>query len=130
MRIEYADLLADFNSRLNVLTLGFQEEEQAAFTVDDKTNVHFGAELLLSGAAGMTWALRAGLHQDEDNRIRSDFAPGGFGLGSNGNFPGRDDETHYSLGLGAVINEKFQVDGAADFSDLGDEFVVSIIYSF
>jgi long-subunit fatty acid transport protein len=129
VRIEYSDLLEGFNSRLNVLTFGFVEEEQAAFTVDDQTNLHLGGEYLL-GEKGVTWAVRAGLHQDKDNRIRSDFEPGGFGLGSNDNFPGRSDVTHISVGAGAVINERFQVDAAADHSDLVDEFVVSLIYSF
>jgi hypothetical protein len=130
VRIEYGDLMEGFNSRLNVLTLGFIEESEAAFTVDDQTNLHFGAEYLLQGSKGITWAVRAGLHEDKDNRIRSNFEPGGFGLGSNDNFPGRDDEMHYAVGLGTVLNERFQVDAAADFSDLVDEFVVSIIYSF
>lgn len=130
VKIAYSDLLEGFNSRLNILTFGFPEEEQAAFTVDDQTNLHVGGEYLLPQRGETTWALRAGFHQDKDSRIRADFAPGDFGLGSNDNFPGRDDDDHYSAGVGVVLNQRFQIDATADFSDFGTEAVVSFIYSF
>ena len=56
-----------------------------------------------------------------DGDDRADFAPGGFGLGSNDNFPGRDDEDHYSLGIGVVLDTRFQIDATVDFSDAGNE---------
>ncbi len=130
VKITYSDLLEGFNSRLNILTFGFPEEEQAAFTVDDQTNLHVGAEYLLPQKGTTTWVIRAGFHQDKDSRIRADFAPGDPGLGSNENFPGREDDQHYSAGIGVVLNQRFQIDATADFSDFGTEAVVSFIYSF
>ncbi len=130
-RISYSDLLDGFNSRLNVLTAGFQNESDAAFTVDDQTNLHVGVEYTLPVIGENTIVLlRVGYHQDKDNRVRSDFAPGGFGLGSNDNFPGAEDDDHYSLGVGLVIGNNFQLDAAADFSDRGTEGVFSLIYKF
>jgi long-subunit fatty acid transport protein len=130
-RISYSDLLKGFNSRLNILTAGFQNESDATFTVDDQTNLHFGAEYMLPAIGeGTIVLLRAGYHQDKDNRVRSDFAPGGFGLGSNDNFPGAPDNNHYSLGAGVVVGNSFQLDAAADFSDRGSEAVLSLIYKF
>lgn len=128
--ISYSDLLDGFNSRLNVLTAGFVSESDAAFTVDDQTNLHFGAEYTLALERGALVLLRAGFHQDKDNRIRSDFAPGGFGLAGNENFPASEDTDHYSLGVGLVVGNNFQLDVAADLSDSGTEGVVSLIYKF
>jgi len=131
VNISYSDLMEGFNSRLNLLTVGFATEQAAAFTLDDQTNIHFGSEAvfpLKNKQAAVI--LRAGTHQDKDSRLRSDFATGGFGLGSNENFPGREDEVHYSLGLGFVFGNNLQIDTAADFSDLGTEGVVSMIYKF
>jgi long-subunit fatty acid transport protein len=131
VHLEYSDLTEGFNSRLNVLTAGFETEEAAAFTIDDQTNLHLGAEYLLRAQPARTQVLlRGGAHQDKDNRLRSDFAPGGFGLGSNDTFPGRDDVTHYSVGLGIVAGNHFQLDTAVDFSELGTEGVLSWIYKF
>ena len=131
VNISYGDLMQGFNSRLNVLTVGFGSEEDAAFTLDDQTNVHYGSEAVFAlPGRETTLILRAGYHQDKDSRLRSSFAAGGFGLGSNANFPGREDEDHYSVGLGVVLGNNFQLDSAADFSDLGTEGVLSLIYKF
>jgi len=130
-RIAYSDLLEGFNSRLNILTAGFQSDSDAAFTVDDQTNLHFGVEYTLPVIGESTIVLlRAGYHQDKDNRVRSEFAPGGFGLGSNDNFPGAEDDDHYSVGAGVVVGNNFQLDAAADFSNRGTEAVLSLIYKF
>lgn len=131
VNIAYSDLLDDFNSRLNVLTAGFENESDASFTVDDQTNLHVGAEYRLPAFRdNMLVFLRAGYHQDKDNRIRSDFVPGGFGLGSNDNFPAGRDYDHFSLGFGLVVGNDFQLDAGADRSDRGTEGVVSLIYKF
>lgn len=129
-RIAYTGLLDGFNSRLNVLTAGFVTESDAVFTVEDQTNFHFGAEYTFSLGQGALILLRAGFHEDKDNRVRSDFAPGGFGLASNDNFPPSQDTDHYSLGAGLVVGNNFQLDIAADIADTGTEGVVSLIYKF
>jgi len=131
VNIGYSDLMQGFNSRLNVLTVGFATEADAAFTLDDQTNIHFGSEAVFAlPNKRAAVILRTGTHQDKDSRLRSDFAPGGFGLGENKNFPGRKDEIHYSLGIGLVFGNNLQIDTAADFSELGTEGVVSLIYKF
>jgi len=131
VNIGYSDLMQGFNSRLNVLTVGFATEADAAFTLDDQTNIHFGSEAVFAlPNKRAAVILRTGTHQDKDSRLRSDFAPGGFGLGENKNFPGRKDEIRYSLGIGLVFGNNLQIDTAADFSELGTEGVVSLIYKF
>ncbi|MCP3980197.1 MAG: hypothetical protein GY716_12905 [bacterium] len=130
-RIEYGDLVEGFDSRLNVLTAGFGSEEDASFTLDDQTNLHLGAEYILPlENKTRRILLRAGFHEDRDNRLRSDFEPGGFGLGSNDNFPGRDDLSHYSLGVGLVLGNNIQLDAAIDLSEIATEGVISMIYKF
>lgn len=129
--VTYSNLLDGYNSRLNVLTVGWETEEEAAFTVDDQTNVHVGVEYVFADVReGLSLAFRAGAHQDKDSRLRSDFAPGGFGLAENANFPPGRDHTHFSLGLGIVAGEGFQVDIGVDGSEESTEAVVSMILKF
>jgi long-subunit fatty acid transport protein len=129
--IWYSDLVDDFNSRLNVLTVGWATEEEAAFTVDDATNLHFGVEYALPTDPGKTgWDLRFGYRQDKDSRIRSNFAPGGFGLASNENFPPGEDLDHFTAGVGVVFGKSFQLDAAVDYSSDAVEAVTSFIVRF
>jgi hypothetical protein len=131
VRIQWTDLLAGFNSRLNLLTVGWESEAEAAFTVDDQTNLHLGAEILVSDRAEKRWVVRTGLHQDRDHRIRADFPDGetGFGLANNATFPAGEDQNHFAVGFGFVLR-KLQLDAAADFSDTTTEAVVSLTFEF
>ena len=128
--IRYENLVEGFNSRLNVLTAGFENESDASFTIDNQTNLHLGAEYVFRPGGGTQVLLRGGYHQDKDNRLRASFAPGGFGVGSSDNFPGRGNVDHYSLGLGVVVGNHLQLDTALDHSEFGIEGVLSWIYKF
>ncbi|HKY32582.1 MAG TPA: UPF0164 family protein [Candidatus Polarisedimenticolia bacterium] len=129
--IRYSMLLESFNARLNLLTVFFDPESEAAFTIDDVLNLHVGGEYRLPAIRqDLHLALRAGWHQDKDNRLRSNFEDGGIGLASNENFPGRESENHFALGLGLVKGNRFQLDIAADLSEPGTELVMSLTYMF
>lgn len=131
VRVAWSDLLRGFNSRLNVLTIGWETEEQAAFVVDDQTDLHVGVQYDLP-STGPRWSLRGGFHTSKDNRIRADFPEGdsGFGLGSNANFAAGRDANHYSLGVGLVLNSVLQLDFAGDVSRNTLEVVTSLTYRF
>jgi len=152
-RIEYEDLLDGFTSGMNVLTFKDcntsncspnNNHPGAKFVVEDRTEVHLGAEYIFTIGANPL-AVRLGLYTDPDNRVRADFEEhtlSTFGffpanpqdgqsiLSTNDSFPERDDELHITAGAGIVIQERFQVDVAVDFSDIADQYVLSSIYRF
>ena len=78
------------------------------------------------------FALRAGLWQEEDHRIAFQGAPDSS-LAERSTallfFEG-DDELHVTLGLGIVFGEVFQLDAAADLSDLADTYSLSGVVRF
>ncbi|HEY3176653.1 MAG TPA: outer membrane protein transport protein [Candidatus Polarisedimenticolia bacterium] len=152
-RIEYEDLLEGFTSGLNILTFkdcneahcspAGEEHPGARFVTEDRTEVHFGAEYIFTVGANPL-AVRAGYYTDPDNRIRAEFEEhdlttlGGISTIPDGtsifardeSFPARDDESHVTVGAGMVIQERFQIDVALDFSDIADQYVLSTIYRF
>jgi len=127
-RVTYSDLMEGFNSRLNLLTVFFTSDEEAAFTIEDATNLLFGGEYRFGEQTRVS--LRAGWHQDHSSRLQSDFAPGGIGLASNENFPGRGNVDHYSAGVGITFKNQLMLDLAVDWSSLGTEAVSSLTYRF
>lgn len=128
--VTWSSLVEGYNSRLNILTVGWQSEEEASFTVDDQTNLHFGVEYVLAQSSKNMWAIRGGYYQERDNRLRADFPDGefGYGLANNATFPEGEDENHYSLGLGIVIGDRFQMDLGAEASSSTFEAVWSLTY--
>lgn len=130
-RIAYSDLLEGFQSRMNVLTF-FRPPDNAAFTVDDQTNLHFGAEYVITKKS-VPIALRLGWHQDKDGSIRANFdeaSGGGFLFSNNDTFPGRGDLNHATAGVGLVFGNNFQLDTAIDYSSDTLEAVASFIHRF
>jgi long-subunit fatty acid transport protein len=126
VHIKYSDLLDGFQGGLNVLTLF---DPAANFTVDDADEFHVGAEYVFS-AGTVPLAVRAGAFSDHNSRIFADFAGGGSSFSTNESFPERDTEIHYTLGTGVVVKERFQIDAAADFSGIANEYVLSTIFRF
>jgi long-subunit fatty acid transport protein len=93
-------------------------------TIDDGNEIHLGAEYAFFQTNPVV-AVRFGGWLDPDHRIRGDdtsevsrafFQPG-------------DDEIHYAVGVGVAFKQ-FQIDLAADFSDLVDTIALSAIFSF
>ncbi len=85
--------------------------------ISDGVNYHFGVEKVipLSGEFLNVLTLRGGAFTVEDHD--------GSGLLDT-------DDTHATIGIGAVLANAFQIDLAAEFSDDVDNIVVSGIYRF
>jgi long-chain fatty acid transport protein len=103
----------------------------ALLEVDDATEIHLGLEYVFANIK-YPLALRVGGFNDPDHLIAMPPGPSSnFAETSLANLfrPG-DDELHYSLGLGVVFGEKFQIDVAADFSDRIDTTSISGVFRF
>lgn len=98
--------------------------------IDDGTEIHLGFEYVLSSKPV---ALRAGVWQDPDHTLTfagpASPATDPQQMVHDAFFKGGDDETHISVGFG-VFFERFQLDMAADFSDIQDTISVSGVFRF
>lgn len=108
-------------------------EDRAAIDrleIDDANEVHLGLEYVFLHLRNPL-AVRLGAYYDPDHKMAFQGAPDGSpeqrSLATI--FRAGDDEYHYSVGLGAVFGN-FQVDAAADFSDLLETFSLSGVYRF
>jgi long-chain fatty acid transport protein len=124
-RIEYSRLTDHLETIFN--------EDTPVLKIDDGTEVRLGMEYALLEASTPVF-LRAGVWRDPDHRLAYagprpsnciDFGP----CSSATLYPKGSDETHYSLGIGWSF-EKFQLDFAADLSDLVDTFSASGVVRF
>lgn len=117
------------------------DDATAAIRVDDGTEVRLGVEYAFLNMDRPLF-LRAGVWRDPDHRLSvPDSLAGDCGDGMEGDvdtffecldavrFGSGDDEMHYSLGIGWAF-EKFQIDAAADFSDLVDTYSISGVLRF
>jgi len=148
VHIKYSDLLEGFQAGVGALTLvtidpngfalvaGGALEDLVKFKVEDADEIHAGAEYVFT-AGSIPWAVRAGFFTDHNSRIFADFDPSllsGAGpalfFSNNDSFPERDTEVHTTIGTGVVVKDRFQIDAAADFSGIRDEYVVSTIFRF
>ena len=130
-RVYYSELTDSNSPDL----FNFTATQGTPLELDDGTEIRIGAEYAFLNMQRPLF-LRAGAWRDPDHRIAKNqiddcvsndenffncvdatlFAPG-------------DDEWHYSLGFGWAF-EKFQIDAAADFSDLVDTYSVSGVLRF
>ena len=122
-RVEYSSIFSSFDATA-VETLDPDLDLTVSLAADDGDELRLGAEYAFLDLEPVL-ALRAGVWLDPDHRfhsISSDpehralFQPG-------------DDELHLAVGLGLAFSA-FQIDLAADFSDLVDTISLSAIYSF
>ncbi len=126
--IEYSRFADDIES-----TVGRPELDLG---IDDGTEVRFGTEYAFWDMQTPMF-LRAGVWLDPDHRVAYDGAQPGDCLQGNAFdscelsmlFPEGDDETHFSLGVGWQFTA-FQLNFAADFSDLVDTYSVSGVMAF
>jgi len=93
--------------------------------LDDTDEIHLGGEWAFLHSKPLL-AARAGVWLDPDHQTRANDRADDFAQALL--IPG-DDEIHFALGFGVAF-ERFQIDVAADFSDLVDTLSVSAIYSF
>lgn len=122
-RVGYASIFSSFDPVVEE-TLDPDLNLEVTLAADDGDEFHFGAEYAFLDMNPLL-ALRAGLWIDPDHRFRSIITdPEHRAL-----FKGGEDELHVSVGMGMALSS-FQVDLAADFSDLADTISLSAIYSF
>jgi long-chain fatty acid transport protein len=119
------------------LTRGIQSLFGAAATSVSRLSIPNGTELHLGGEytfIQMThpFSLRAGVWHDPRHSIQFNGDPGSDNLA----IPlavlfagGKGSQTHGALGFGWAFT-KFEIDGAADFSDLSDTYSISAVYHF
>ena len=139
-RIEYSDLLKDYRAGVNLFSnpgvstsIFTIDPEKFEFEVDDATVVHAGVEFSLQSKGGWTSALRAGYFNSPDNRIRLTEVNSGDPQVDRifkDIFRGGEDVNHYTTGFSVTLPIGLQIQAAADFSDDGQEYLISSIYRF
>ena len=122
-RIEYSSIFGSFEPVV-VETLEDDLDLGIELAADDGDELRLGAEYAFLDLKPVL-AIRAGVWRDPDHRFRSISSdPEHRAL-----FQAGEDEIHLALGLGLAF-KSFQIDLAADFSDLVDTASLSVIYSF
>ena len=101
-----------------------------SYEFDDATFFRLGFEYLWTLKEKIPFAVRAGVYVDPNSRLEADFPPGGVFVASEDTFPTGDDQTHYTVGFGIVLQDKFQIDLAGDFSNNDYTYIGSFIYHF
>jgi hypothetical protein len=92
--------------------------------IEDADELHLGGEYAFLNLTPIV-SLRAGVWLDPDHQISYD----GDNYVADAVLTAGDDQMHYAVGLGLAF-EGFQLDMAADFSELIDTVSLSFIYSF
>ena len=92
--------------------------------IDDANELHLGGEYAFLTLAPII-SLRAGVWLDPDHQI----SYSGDNYVAEAVLTRGEDHIHYAAGLGLAFN-RFQLDLAADFSDLVDTLSLSLIFSF
>jgi long-subunit fatty acid transport protein len=125
-RVEYSSIFGDFDPTAASGIDGDVDPEDARpeLTADDGNELHLGAEFAFLDREPVI-AIRGGVWLDPDHRFRSVSDDQEHRL----LFPAGENEIHFALGFGLAF-KSFQIDLAADISDLVDTFSLSAIYSF
>lgn len=122
-RVEYSSIFGSFDPVV-LETLDPDLDLGVDLAADDGDELRLGAEYAFLDLKPVV-AVRAGVWRDPDHRFHSiSTDPEHQAL-----FQAGQDETHLALGIGLALTS-FQIDLAADFSDLVDTFALSAIFSF
>jgi long-subunit fatty acid transport protein len=122
-RVGYSSIFGSFDPVV-IETLDDDLDLDIELAAEDGDELRLGAEYAFLDLKPVL-AVRAGVWLDPDHRFRSISSdPEHRALFQPGN-----DEIHVALGLGLAFGS-FQIDLAADFSDLVDTVSLSAIYSF
>jgi long-subunit fatty acid transport protein len=122
-RVEYSSIFSSFDPVV-LETIDPDLDLEITLAADDGSEFRLGGEYAFLDLKPVI-AVRAGVWLDPDHRFRSTstdpehralFQPG-------------EDEVHIAIGMGLAFTS-FQIDLAADFSDLVDTVSLSAIYSF
>ena len=123
-RVFYSQTLGDFTNNLG--------EFSDAYILDDVDQFHFGFErIVLVVESLFVGSARFGAWIEPDHAPRYTGDPNdtdGDLLALFGSEP--DDVLHLSLGFGLVIKEDYQLDFAANFSDVSDTYSFSMVKFF
>ncbi len=123
-RVEYSSIFDSFDPVVTE-TLDPDLDLETFLVADDGDELRLGVEYAFLDLKPVL-AIRAGVWLDPDHRFRSihPYNPDHRAL-----FQAGEDEIHVAVGLGLAFRS-FQIDLAADFSDLVDTASLSVIYSF
>jgi hypothetical protein len=122
-RVGYSSIFDSFDPVV-IETLDDDLDLEVMLAADDGNELRLGAEFAFLDLKPVL-AVRAGVWLDPDHRFYSISSdPEHRAL-----FQSGEDEVHVAVGLGLAF-KSFQIDLAADFSDLVDTASLSVIYSF
>ena len=127
VHVEYADLLDGYVAGLNN-QLFTTDSVGVTVLLEDETEFHFGIGYSWTVGYNNSIHVRAGAYSDPDHSIVT--AGRGAGLGAQA---GRDDVWHGTLGGGFTLKRgfySFELDMAADISDLGEQYFGSALFKF
>jgi hypothetical protein len=139
VRVEYTDILDSFVAGLNAQLLA-SDSEGVTYAVDDATEYHLG--IGYSWTVGYNNAIRVagGVYSEADRRILSSgrvttaVNPSTGSVARAGVWPdAEDDEIHFTLGAGFTLKRgfySFELDGAADVSDIGTTYMGTAAFTF
>ena len=125
--VEYSQLTRGVQS-----LFGNDAAQVSRLSIPNGTEYHLGGEYTFTQMSH-PFSLRAGVWHDPRHSIEYKGDPGDSDVNAialatlfSG---GKGSQTHESIGAGVVFN-KFEIDAAADFSDLTDMYSISAVYHF
>ncbi len=126
LHVEYADLLDGYIAGLNNQLFGSDSIGVTVF-IEDETQFHFGIGYSWTVGYNNSVHIRGGAYSDPDHSF---VTVGRGGLGAQ---VGRDDVVHGTLGAGFTLKRgfySFELDVAADVSELGEQYFGSALFKF
>jgi long-chain fatty acid transport protein len=130
VRIEYSDLLEDFQSGFNIVTARYDNND-ISFDVNNAYEFHIGAEFfVLLGKFPI--ALRNGYYRKPSNALVAANTSGVLPFDTTvvrTIFAETDNENHVTIGAGIAFYD-FQIDWAFDTTKSSNNFVLSTVYRF
>jgi len=132
-RVRYSDLLDGFVTGVNFFTSLPAPDAVLTFDVDDGTIFRVGGEYAFVNRAQWEFSFRAGYFNQPDNKIAlksvTNVTPQQEAIFLD-LFRGGEDIDHFTAGFSIGTPVGLQLQFAGDFSDAGDQLVVSGIYQF
>ena len=149
VHVEYSDLEDGFVGNVNALTFPGDAPDcdlskanpdgtfpcdyttpNATYSFDDETIWRLGVEYLWIIKEKVPFAVRVGAYNDPNVRLEAEYPAGGVFIAQDDTFPTGKDQMHYTVGFGLVLQDKFQIDLAADFANNDYSYIASFIYHF
>lgn len=127
VQVEYADMLDGFQAGLNNQLFG-SDSVGVRVALEDETVFHFGIGYTWTVGYNNSVHVRGGAYSDPDPSVL--VSGRGAGVGAQ---VGRDDVWHGTLGAGFTLKRgfySFELDAAADISDLGEQYFGSALFKF